>query len=187
MTNHILPKIDPNALPAFEQPMARTLTTARGNQVDTVAHTTGFGNKVYVDDPASFTAPVAAHEVFHKIQQHSGAMSHLGGGGGDYNYGGIRGLQKLPSVSKLGLEQQASIPQDYMNQMAAWDKQPITPTVLNQADQLNSAYARPMRQLAGMAADTINTTPAAPGPPPAALTGMIKPLPEIGGKTLYSK
>jgi hypothetical protein len=52
-----------------------------------------------------------------------------------------------------------------------------------------AAYARPIQQLANMAntsKDTINVTPQAPGASPAALTGMIRPLPQIGGPTLFA-
>ena len=178
-------------LPAFEQPIANTLKVVRGNSPDSIAHTTGSGilphimgtaDKVFVDDPARMSEPILAHEVMHKIQQKAGNFMP---GQDKYSYGGISGLEKLPSISKLNPEQQANIPQDYMSQMNAWTKQAITPKVLQQADQLNGAYARPVHQLANMADDQINVTPQAPGPPPAALTGMIKPLPEIGGSTLY--
>lgn len=180
-------------LPLFEQNAAKDLKVVRGYMADSIAHTTGngalpsilgTGDKVYVDDPARMSEPILAHEVMHKIQQKAGNFQPDVKG---YDYGGIKGLGALSSVSKLNVEQQAQLPQDYMSQMNAWTKGQITPRVLAQADQLNQAYARPMHQLAGMAADQIDTTPAAPGPPPAALTGIIKPLPEIGGKSLYSK
>lgn len=181
-------------LPVFEQPIARNLQVVRGNMPDSIAHTTASGplqqitgdaNRVFVDDPARMTEPIMAHEVMHKIQQQAGNFKDTGDA--SYDYGGIRGLQHLSSISKLNPEQQANIPQDYQTQMNAWTNGHITPKVLQQADALNAAYARPIHQLANMAGsgNTIDTTPAAPGPPPAALTGMIKPLPEIGGPTLY--
>lgn len=178
-------------LPLFEQQAAKGLKVVRGNSPDSIAHTTGSGvfptlmgtgDKVFVDDPGRMSEPILAHEVMHKIQQKAGNFEP---GQDNYNYGGIKGLQGLGSISSLNPEQQANIPQDYMSQMQAWTKSAVTPRTLQQADQLNQAYARPMHQLANMAADTIDTTPQAPGPPPAALTGMIKPLPEVGGPTLY--
>jgi hypothetical protein len=184
------------ALPLFEQDAARNLKIARGNETDSIAHTTGSGilptimgdaNKVFVDDPSRMSTPILAHEVMHKIQQHAGNFKETGDS--SYDYGGLKGLQGVQSISKLNDEQQANIPQDYMAQMQHWAKQQVTPQMLQQSDQMNAAYSRPMRQLAAMAqpGNTIDTTPAAPGPPPAALTGMIKPLPEIGGASLYSK
>lgn len=179
-------------LPLFEQPTASTLKVLRGRGGDSIAHTTGSGvipqimgdaNKIYVDDPRRMTEPILAHEVMHKIQQKAGNFTDTGDS--SYNYGGLQGLKALGSISKLNDEQQANIPQDYQTQMNVWAKQQITPRILKQADELNAAYARPIHQLANMADDQINTTPAAPGPPPAALTGMIKPLPEMGGPTLY--
>jgi hypothetical protein len=167
-------------VPLFEQPMARGLQMQRGNE-DAIAHTEQRGNSVFVDDPGRMSQPILNHEVMHKIQAKAGNFEP---GQGNYDYGGIQGLQKIPSIAKLNTEQQANIPQDYTAQMAHWAKGPITPMILSQADQLNSVYARPMQQLANMAADSINTTPQPPGPPPAALTGMIKPLPQIGGPTL---
>ena len=179
-------------LPLFEQEAAKGLKVVRGNASDSIAHTTGTGvlptimgtdNKIFVDDPSRMSEPILAHEVMHKIQQKAGNFKDTGDS--NYNYGGMAGLKATPSISTLNPEQQANIPQDYMSQMNAWSKGKVTPQILRQADQLNSAYARPMSQLANMASDSINTTPAAPGPPPAALTGMIKPLPEIGGNSLY--
>jgi hypothetical protein len=179
------------ALPLFEQPMAKTLKVVRGDDPDAIAHTTGSGiiprimgtaDKVFVDDPSKMSEPILAHEVMHKIQQKAGNFQP---GLDNYDYGGLAGLQKLGSVSSLNPEQQANIPQDYQSQMQHWAKGQITPQILSQADQMNTAFARPIHQLANMAQDTIDTTPAAPGPPPATLTGMIKPLPEIGGPTLY--
>jgi len=183
-------------LPLFEQPIARNLKLARGAEGDSIAHTTGSGviphilgtaDKVYVDDPTRMTEPILAHEVMHKIQQQAGNFKDTGDS--SYDYGGLEGLKKMGSISSLNPEQQANIPQDYQAQMAAWSKGRVTPQILQQADQMNAAFARPIQQEAAMArsGDTIDTTPAAPGPPPAALTGMIKPLPEMGGKSLYSK
>lgn len=182
-----------NALPLFEQPAASNLKVVRGNSTDSIAHVTGSGifprllgtaDKVFVDDPSRMTDATLAHEVMHKIQQRAGNFEP---GQDNYDYGGLKGAAGLSSISKLNPEQQANIPQDYMSQMNAWSKGKITPQILQQSDQLNAAYARPIHQLANMAAEQIDTTPQAPGPPPAALTGMIKPLPEIGGKSLYSK
>jgi hypothetical protein len=182
---------DNSALPLFEQSTARNLKVVPGNQADAIAHTTGSGilprllgtaDKVFVDDPSRMTTPILAHEVMHKIQQKAGNFEP---GQDAYNYGGIKGLQGLSSIDKLNAEQQANLPQDYMSQMNAWAKGKITPQVLKQADELNSAFARPIQQEANMALPGMNVTPAPPGPPPAALTGMIKPLPEMGGKTLY--
>lgn len=178
-------------LPLFEQDAARNLKVVRGNSQDSIAHTTGSGilprilgssDKVFVDDPSRMTEPILAHEVMHKIQQHAGNFQP---GVDSYNYGGIQGLKSLGSISKLNDEQQANLPQDYMSQMNAWAKQAVTPKILQQADALNSAFARPIQQEANMAMPGMNVTPAPPGPPPATLTGMIKPLPEIGGTTLY--
>lgn len=180
------------ALPLFEQQEASKLKLARGSEGDSIAHTTdsgviprilGTADKVYVDDPSRMTQPILAHEVMHKIQQTAGNFKDTGDS--SYDYGGLKGLAGLSSISKLNPEQQANIPQDYMSQMNAWTKQQVTPKMLSQADQLNAAYGRPIHQLANMADDQINTTPQAPGPPPARLTGMIKPLPEMGGKSLY--
>lgn len=171
-------------VPAFEQPMARTLNMAPGNE-DAIAHVGQGGNTVYVDDASRMSQPILAHEVMHKLQAKAGNFSP---GEENYDYGGMAGLKKIGgNISKLNPEQQANIPQDYTAQMAHWAKGPITPQVLGQADQMNAAYARPIGQLANMADDTINTAPQAPGPPPAALTGMIKPLPQIGGQTLYGR
>lgn len=179
-------------LPLFEQPTAQALKVVRGNSADSIAHTTGSGviprilgtaDKVYVDDPSRMSEPILAHEVMHKIQQRAGNFNDTGDS--SYNYGGVKGLQGLSSISKLNPEQQANLPQDYMTQMNSWAKQAITPKMLQQADTLNSAFARPIQQEANMAMPGMNVTPAPPGPPPATLTGMIKPLPEMGGTTLY--
>lgn len=173
-------------LPAFERPTAQGLTLAKGNDPTAIAHTHGWGNKVFLDDPSAATQPIVAHEVMHKIQQKSGAITPLSPGSSQYDYGGLQGLKKIGgNVSQLNTEQQADVPRNYMEQMQHWQKGPITDKVLGQADQLNAAYARPIHQLANMADDQINVTPQPPGAPPAAMTGMIKQLPEMGGPSMY--
>lgn len=179
---------DNNALPLFEQPISRNVKVVPGNRADSIAHTNGLTDRVYVDDPKLMTEPIMAHELMHQIQRQSGAMPRFGTGGSpEYDYGSVAGLKNLRSISQLGLEQQADLPRNYQEQMQEWSKGRVTPQILQNADQMNDAFARPIRQEASMArpGNTIDTTPAAPGPPPAALTGMIKPLPEIGGQTLY--
>jgi hypothetical protein len=179
--------------PNFEKGVAKQAIFVRGNNPDAVAHTVSGGDdmRIAVDNPNWFSRPVMAHELTHLIQNKAGSQNYVNpdqGGRSVYDYGGINGLKVLGSISKLNDEQQANIPSDYLNQMQAWTKQAVTPKILQQADQLNSVYARPIHQLANMANpsnDTIDTTPQAPGPPPATLTGMIKPLPEMGGNTLY--
>jgi len=194
-------------MPLFLQPLAYKNYLAPGANggnggSGVIAHVTPFNSKqdtntVFVDDTNKFTPGVLAHELTHQAQRQAGgivAQPKFHGAlsnqeyGSNFEYGGLEGLKALPSISKLNAEQQANIPQDYMAEMQDWTTRQVTPAMLRGADALNDAYARPMRQLANMAnpsTTSIDTTPAAPGPPPAALTGMIKPLPEIGGKTLY--
>jgi hypothetical protein len=126
---------------------------------------------------------------------------------------GLEGmLRNGKTLTDLNNEQQAAVLQDYTNAMSKFglaqdpdsvkarnSKNPVDRQVQaaldaanakrnppEKADRLNRAYGPFIRQMAEMAraGDTINTTPATPGPPPAALTGAIKPLPEIGGKTI---
>lgn len=123
-------------------------------------------------------------------------------------------LRQGKSLSDLSNEQQAKVLQDYTEEMGKFGlaKDPDSVKFRNSknqaerevqlamdignakrhtpevADRLNKAYGPFIRQMAEMARkpneNTINTTPAPPGPPPAALTGAVKPLPEIGGRTI---
>jgi hypothetical protein len=177
-----------NNVPLFEQQVAANLSLVAGHKAGDIAHVEsspflGF-NKVYVDKPSAMTQPVLNHEVMHQIQRKAGNLKSVGDDP-DYNYGDPA---EIKSIGNLDSEKQAQIVQDYTGRLAAMRAAPITPSTLTEADQLNSAYARPIAQLANMArqGNTIDTTPAAPGPPPAALTGMIKPLPQIGGSTLFA-
>lgn len=187
-----------NDIPLYLQKIASNTPVTQGNRTDSIAHVTGSGiiprlmgtaGKIFVDDPANMNAPVMAHELTHLAQQKAGSFQP---GLENYNFGGTAGLNRIGgNISKLNAEQQAEIPADYMSLMGSAAKMKnITPDVLQQADAANSAFARPIQQLANMAnpsTTTINTTPEPPGPPPAALTGMIKPLSQVGGKTLYSQ
>lgn len=172
-------------VPAFEQSIAAHLALARGSNPNDIAHTGTTpwnANKIYVDDPSAMSQPVLNHEVMHKVQQQAGNVKSVGEDP-NYNYGDPA---EIKSVSSLDSEKQAQIVQDYTDQMQHMASHPVTQQTLVQADQLNTSYARSIRQLAGMAetGSGINTNPAPPGPPPAVLTGMIKPLPEIGGRTI---
>jgi hypothetical protein len=191
------------AMPDFEQPVASTLSLLPSNDPEAVAHVFADDDKhIYVDRPQLLSNPVLAHEVVHQIQNRAGADNTVEPTASSYDYGGAAGLAKTPSISTLNDEQQANIPRDYMFNMDMYKQQlanpqagkikgglriPSVTDTLKEADRMNSSYARPLHQLANMAnqsSDTIDTTPQPPGPPPAVLTGMIKPLPEIGGKTI---
>jgi hypothetical protein len=125
----------------------------------------------------------------------------------DYDYGGLEGLENLQkkgkSLAYLNREQQAQVLRDYTDKMEELRKPNIISgykPALNQQmqksiddqrtaeyDRYQKAYAPFIHQMAEMASshtDSIDTNPAPPGPPPAKLTGALKPLPEIGGKTV---
>jgi len=180
-------------VPAFQQNAARGLQLVRGHDPDAIAHTPRWGNKIFVDNPALMTQPILDHEVEHSIQRSAGEFRPTNdvAGAAEYDYGGIQGLEALRArhgtIANLNPEKQANITQDYQTQMNAWSKGPITPKVLAQSDRMNAAYGPFLRQQAAQAAPGMPVTPSPPGAPPATLTGMIKPLPEMGGKTLSAE
>jgi hypothetical protein len=153
---------------------------------------------IYIDRPNHFTQPVLDHELMHVVQANAGseqrfAESDVPGAAvnyADYGYGGAARLKGLRSVHDLNVEQQGDVVRDYADELQnlrRYAKQGrLGPKELQQADEINDAYARPMRQFAAMARTQpgIDVTPAPPGPPPAALTGSIKPLPEWGGPSI---
>jgi hypothetical protein len=195
-------------LPEFEQPIAKQQTLRPGNRPGSIAHVMPFDSKtdtntIFADTPSLLTPKAVAHELVHQIQRQAGGEAKEVDSGGlinqkdpaqwkalydkTYGYGGTEGLAKVPSIGTLNAEQQANIPLNYMTAMDDMLSKPVTDQTLQSADALNSAYARPMHQLASMArpGNTIDTEPQPPGPPPSVLTGMIKPLPDVGGQTLY--
>jgi hypothetical protein len=133
--------------------------------------------------------------------------------GNVYNYGSIDGLDKMMKAGKttgdLNDEQQAQVLQDYTAKMQYF-RNSVTPqseidkmkaaknplagyydqrnkSILKQADKMNQVYGPAIHQLSLMAnqsKDTIDTSVKAPGPPPAELTGAIKPVSEVGGKSV---
>jgi hypothetical protein len=195
-------------VPEFLRPTASKQTLVNDSAVGgassgSVAHVAPFGakqdtNNIYLDDPDKFTPADLAHELVHQVQRGTGAVK---GGQVDtsgilaqkdatkqaaqyektYGYGGAAGASNLKSISRLNDEQQANMVSDYMKQYSGSAKGG-TVGDLASIDAINDAYRRPIQQLANMArpGNTIDTTPAAPGPPPAVLTGQAKPLAQIG-------
>jgi hypothetical protein len=184
-------KIDPNDVPEFERPQASQVQLTKGNNPNAIAHSGGADTtNIAVDDPKGYTAAVQAHELAHNIQ-------HTVGGGTpadinavtsapadqkydeyqkQYGYGGADGLAKMAASGKtigsLNMEQQASIPSNYMKEYLRAEKSGDAGAI----DKLNKSYEPAIKQLRNMADKDINVTPDAPGAPPASITGLAKPL-----------
>lgn len=198
-------------VPEFERPIANTQTLVNSSassgaynaDAGSVAHVAPFAsktdtNKVYIDDPNNFTPPDLAHELVHQIQRQAGsqvkqvntapilaqknAVKQKALYDATYGYGGAQGAKNLKSISTLNTEQQGNLVSDYMKQYTAGMQEGVSDP--DAMDKLNAAYQRPLQQLANMArsGNTIDTIPAAPGPPPSGIagSGLVKPLAQIG-------
>jgi hypothetical protein len=189
-------KIDPEDVPEFERPAAANVQLNPGNEPSSIAHVdpNNPNPNLSVDTPNRYSASVQAHELTHNIQNAAGSSNPVNTQQAPktqadidavYGYGGTDGLEKVMQsggISKLNDEQQASIPQTYMKEYVKAEKAGDAKAI----DRLNQVYGPAIQQLKNMAnpsKTTINTTPAAPGPPPAALTGLAKPVPGMASRS----
>lgn len=87
-------------------------------------------------------------------------------------------IQQLPPQNRARMLKQANMEaqQDRQRALQQWD-------LANQAvgPYIHQLGAMPLK---GDTSTTINTAPPSPAPPPAAQTGIAKPLPEVGGPAI---
>ena len=183
-------KIDTSDVPEFERPAAAQESLTSGKEPGAIAETNSDKpGQIEVDRPDMYTSAVQSHELTHVLQNSAGADNYVQSDPSKfktqadvnkvYGYGGTEGLSKIMSspkgISSLNNEQQASIPQNYMKEYIKAEKAGDAKAI----DNLNAAYEPAIRQLRNMAntsKDTINTTPDAPGAPPASATGVAVPV-----------
>lgn len=174
------------SIPEFEQPIAHQQVLQKGNDMSDIASVdTTKPGVITVDRPNYFTPQVAAHELVHAIQNQTGGGTQVNINASSnrtaaYDYGGTEGLaahfKSGKTVADLNMEQQASIPQNYMDEY----RKAVKAGDAKAVDKLNAVYQPAIQQLRNMANPSrtqISTTPAAPGPPPSALTGLATALP----------
>jgi hypothetical protein len=176
-----------SSLPEYQRPLAATQHLTYTGDAGSAGHVVD-DNTIGVDNRQQFVPSVAAHELQHQIQNRAGgqtpvnmqaAMASKAAWNAIY---GLTGLNKATNISSLNDEQQAEIPRTYMEQYA----QAVKAKDPKAVDRLNAQYARPVAQVQAQAANGINTTPAPPGAPPAALTGIAVPLPGMMSKQTMS-
>lgn len=184
-----------DAVPDFLKPTARTATTT------IVPNDPNYAAEVSIVAPHTIkyfgadqvTQPTTTHEVTHIFDNSRSVgtladdlFSRLKGKTTDsYDYGGMDGLLEAQKAHKtiadFGPEQRAEMVKDWqqMSQHA------IKTGDSKLLDQVNEAYGPLIRQFAALPArgdsSGINTTPADPGLPPAAQTGILAPDKLLGG------
>lgn len=148
---------------------------------------------INVMNPTKYTADpgIRAHELTHELQYKTGLASnpHARAGDNTYDYGGQQELYKSSRpISDFTLEQQAQIVHDAVQNNATAQAHArsgqVNPIGASDYDEMKAAYHPYLRQLLQANTKNIITTPEPPGPPPSALTGVLKPDPLIGGPTV---
>ena len=172
-------------VPEFERVIAGKQRLVPGNLNGAAAHVQD-DTHIAIDNPAQVNGGVLAHELIHQIQGKDGnmvntqaAMSSKSAWDSIY---GLSDLAQHHNINSLSNEQQAEIPRQYMEQYATAAKAGDAA----KADALNKLYARPVQQLRSMATSGMPTTPEPPGAPPAALTGMMVPLPGMDSASTHA-
>jgi hypothetical protein len=153
---------------------------------------------IQVREPQLFTNPVYTHESTHVyqlsrntgVQQDVGQRYNAGKLPVGYDYGGADGLlkaqQERKTIADFGPEQQARMVEDYQR----LTKEAIAAKDTKQLDKITQAYHPFILQLSRLPgkADSMtkmtkaDMTPAAPGPPPSAISGVMYPDKLLGGE-----
>ena len=153
---------------------------------------------IQVREPQLFTNPVYTHESTHVyqfsrnpgVQQDVGQRYNAGKLPVGYDYGGADGLlkaqQERKTIADFGPEQQARMVEDYQR----LTKEAIAAKDTKQLDKVTQAYHPFILQLSRLPgkADSMtkmtkaDLTPAAPGPPPSAISGVMYPDKLLGGE-----
>jgi hypothetical protein len=182
-------QINMGSVPEYERPIAQGVQLQQGSVPKAIAYSTANDiAHININHPDMYTAGVQAHELQHMVQKQAG-MGATGVSNQNsisakeasmYDYGGTEGLaahlKSGKTVGDLTAEQQASIPQNYMDEY----RKAVKAGDAKSLDRLNQVYQPAIQQLRNMANPSttqINTTPAAPGPPPASMTGLASALP----------
>jgi hypothetical protein len=186
-------------VPNFLRPTAAQMTVQiqPPNGIDVARVTSTNPNVIQVNQPDQFGQPQLNHEVEHGyefsrnpafVQQMEGDLAS-GKSPRGYDYGGADGLlaaqAQHKTIADFGPEQRAQFPSDY-TRLA---NQAIAAGDMKTLDKLNKAYGPLITQLVNLPSknDSMTTmsqqdlTPAAPGLPPSAITGIMEPLAAIGG------
>ena len=178
------------------------------NGIDVARVSPAAPNTVVVNQPSQFTQGDLDHEMTHSydlsrnpavIAQEAKVQAQQKAAGmytpipgrlpKAYDYGGANGLiaaqQNGKTIANFGPEQRAQMVKDYAEETQAAMRSGNTAAL----DKLNQAYGPFLRQEASMPGknDSMMTmtqrdlTPPAPSLPPSSETGIMEPLPEIGG------
>lgn len=164
-----------SSLPEYLRPIARQQSIEQGSDMRDVASVDpARSGTITVDRPDQFTPPVAAHELTHATQNKVGGGKYVNTHtmADPVSAYGYTTKTVQAGIGNMNMEQQASIPHDYMK---AYPKAVKTGGAA--VDALNAKYSRSVQQLQAMAAQGMPVTPQPPGAPPAALTGIAVPLP----------
>lgn len=203
-------------VPNFLKPTAANMkiVVQPPNGVDVAKVSPANPNVVVVNQPNQFTQGDLNHETEHgydlsrnpaevarlaqvqQQQQQAGMYTPVAGQlPAAYDYGGADGLlaaqQQRKTIDSFGPEQRAQMVKNYTDQA----QQAIASKDMPTLDKLNKAYGPYITQLVNLPGknDSMTTmsqqdlTPPAPGLPPSAETGIMEPLPAIGGNAAVTK
>ena len=157
------------------------------------AYVNPWNNTVHVQNVAAFNAGTGTpqHEYEHAYEQKfTSPLKRLMSGEPSQDFGGVAGLaalrQKAKTIADMNVEQRAEMTgESYAAQKQAVNlaKQgKITPQQVQAFDQWKQTSHPFIQQLKNMGDAGIDTHPAAPGLPPAAVSGIVAPDPLLGGE-----
>lgn len=157
------------------------------------AYVNPFSRTVHVQNADAFNAGTGTpqHEYEHVYEQSlTSPMQRLMSGEPNQDFGGLSGLaamrKKAQTIANMNVEQRAEmVGQSYAAQKQAVNlaKQGrITPQQVQAFDQWQQASHPLIQQLKNMGDAAIDVHPAAPGLPPASVSGIIAPDPLLGGE-----
>lgn len=150
-------------------------------------------NTVHVNDPSQWNGGTPQHEYTHVYEDKvRGLRNRLfeGGNRDDQDYGGTPGIEQHnregKTIANFNPEQRAEAVGD------AWASQKkvvadakagkLRPGEVEAFDRVKSAFHPTLQQMKNEGDETIDTHPAAPGLPPASVSGIIAPDPLLGGE-----
>jgi hypothetical protein len=155
------------------------------------AYVNPWNKTVHVQNVDTYNAGTGTpqHEYEHAYEQSfTNPLKRLASGGENQDFGGLAGISAMPQkrITNLNPEQRAEmLGQSYAAQKSAVNlaqQGKITPQQVQGFDQWQQQTHPLIQQLKNMGDVGIDTHPAAPGLPPASVSGILAPDPLLGGE-----
>jgi hypothetical protein len=187
-------------IPAFEQQAVGNIhqQVDRDSGDGTAAHVNPGSSTVHVTDPSQYNGGTPQHEYTHVYEGKKQPILKTlfaGGNGADQDYGGTPGLEKHnaqgKTIAQFNPEQRAEVVGDSWaaQKKAVADAKAgkLKPGEVEGFDRAKAAQHPTLQQMKNEGDEGIDTHPAAPGLPPASVSGIVAPDPLLGGEWAQAK